>query len=62
MSKWIMEYSKNWDPSYRDEDTGRFPWGVTNTEDEGSGYEMFDTKQEAMDYIRQMKIWDKQDA
>lgn len=54
MSKWVIEHTKNWSEDWRDEETGRHSWGVTDMEGEG-GYEMFNTKQEAIDYVREMK-------
>lgn len=46
---WVVEKM-----DYKDEETGRYVWGVHNSNVEGYGYDTFDTQEEARDYAREM--------
>lgn len=56
MSRWIIE---KMDEQYADEQTGKVPWGVTNLDDDRSGYETFNTKAEAMAYKKEQEEYEK---
>ena len=46
---WVVEKM-----DYRDEETGRYVWGVRNSSVEGYGFDTFDTQAEARDYAHDM--------
>jgi hypothetical protein len=52
MSRWVIEKMED---QYRDEETGKVPWGVTNLDDPDFGMETFNTKAEATAFIKEQK-------
>jgi hypothetical protein len=49
MKKWVVEKM-----DYKDEETGRYVWGVRNSLVEGYGHDTFDTQTEARLYAHDM--------
>ena len=49
--RWVVERMSE---DYKDEETGRSAWGVTDTHTEGYGHDTFDSQDKALKYAFEM--------